>query len=376
MTSKRPKVLLLVKADVRPVPFGGVDRVVDLLARELQNRGVKVIRPEQRIHPTMSASGRGGLELVRSIVRVAAVVRDSGGFRNGRLDGIVSNATLSSIPLALLRKLRVLRTHIVWVLHESLVAVAEEKYRTKHLRSLYLSIVCWLMRSCVVVAVSRDLSDEISRCCSSLSPLIVPNVVDAVDVRRRSLEPPEPELEHAFLASARPRTVSVGRISPEKGFDILVRAIAAHPSDSRPDVWILGEGPERENLVNLCFELGVDEQVKFVGQVEHPEWFIALSDRVIVPSRREAFSLVAEEARALAKPVLLSDCSARFREIGALPPNRVFQLSEAPESLARALQSLEQTEIATPSTSLSAETDALVEWSSAWMRALELPLNH
>jgi len=94
--------------------------------------------------------------------------------------------------------------------------------------------------------------------------------------------------------------LGVGRLLPEKGFDVLIRAVA---QVGRPVV-LVGEGPERTALQVLAVEVGAD--LTLVGQVapgELGEWYRRASV-VAVPSRREGFGLVAAEAAAAGRAVV------------------------------------------------------------------------
>ncbi len=99
--------------------------------------------------------------------------------------------------------------------------------------------------------------------------------------------------------------VAVGRLSPEKGFDILMRAFARlvhHRSDLR--LVLVGDGQERRDLVRLARRLGVEDLVIFTGYSETPGDYMKQADIVILPSRSEGIPNVALEAMALCKPVV------------------------------------------------------------------------
>lgn len=75
-----------------------------------------------------------------------------------------------------------------------------------------------------------------------------------------------------------------GRFVPRKGFDVLIKAIAKLPNVT---LWLMGEGPEKQKLINLTTELNVSERVKFLGWVEEPIHYIKASDAFVMPSRHE-----------------------------------------------------------------------------------------
>jgi len=88
------------------------------------------------------------------------------------------------------------------------------------------------------------------------------------------------------------RTQDVIRI-----FDIVRKKIPAK-------LLMVGDGPERHHLEELCRELGTCDLVKFVGKVKDTERILAASDVFILPSESESFGLAALEAMAAKTPVI------------------------------------------------------------------------
>ena len=75
-----------------------------------------------------------------------------------------------------------------------------------------------------------------------------------------------------------------GRFVPRKGFDVLIKSIAKIPNIT---LWLMGEGPEKQKLVNLSSELDISDRIKFLGWVEEPIHYIKASDAFVMPSRHE-----------------------------------------------------------------------------------------
>lgn len=67
---------------------------------------------------------------------------------------------------------------------------------------------------------------------------------------------------------------------------------------------MVGDGPERHHLEELCRELGTCDMVKFIGKVKDTERVLAVSDLFILPSETESFGLAALEAMAARTPVI------------------------------------------------------------------------
>jgi glycosyltransferase involved in cell wall biosynthesis len=95
---------------------------------------------------------------------------------------------------------------------------------------------------------------------------------------------------------------AIGRLDQQKGFDLLIQAFRALPN---PDVQlnIYGEGPERPALQALAEG---DARIRFLGHAKDPVAAMRCVDAVVMPSRWEAYGLVAIEARAAGRPVLVS----------------------------------------------------------------------
>lgn len=98
-----------------------------------------------------------------------------------------------------------------------------------------------------------------------------------------------------------PLALALGRLHPNKGLDVLIRAAQTVPGLY---VWIAGEGPERENLQRLAHDLGVGERVKFLGWRNDRSSLFKTADFCVYPSREEPFGNVVVEAWASGTPLL------------------------------------------------------------------------
>ncbi|MEM6677965.1 MAG: glycosyltransferase family 4 protein, partial [Pseudomonadota bacterium] len=112
----------------------------------------------------------------------------------------------------------------------------------------------------------------------------------------------------------------IGRLDVQKGFDIAIRAFRA---SAGPDdvLRIVGDGPERASLEALA--LG-DAHIQFTGWATVPAEAMAACDAVLMPSRWEAFGLVALEAQAAGRLLVVSgmDGLADHQRHGAIGVGR------------------------------------------------------
>ena len=164
---------------------------------------------------------------------------------------------------------------------------------------------------------------------------LLPNPVSLADLDRgaRSLSegPSGPELSIA----------ATGRLVPDKGFDLLLRALALLGGDVPP--WrlaILGEGPEREALEALSRALDLDHRVTFLGYRENPFPILDRCDLFVLPSRIEAQPLALLEAMALGRPVVATDCPLGLSEVVEDGRSGLLVPPEDPPALAGAVRRL------------------------------------
>jgi glycosyltransferase involved in cell wall biosynthesis len=148
------------------------------------------------------------------------------------------------------------------------------------------------------ICVSRPVLESIVA--NGLEPRRVHLVRNGVDVARvRGLAAADP------IERTAPTVVAVGRLSLEKGFDLLIRAHAdVRHGGVLHELEIVGEGPEREALARLAEELNVADSVALVGFQENPYRRLAGAAAFVLPSRLEGFSLSLLEALALGVPVI------------------------------------------------------------------------
>jgi glycosyltransferase involved in cell wall biosynthesis len=97
---------------------------------------------------------------------------------------------------------------------------------------------------------------------------------------------------------------SIGRLDRQKGYDVLVSALAALPGASAV---LVGEGPERGPLLTLAHELGVGDRLHLAGHREDARDWLTTFDVFALPSRFEGLPLAALEAMLAHLPVVATD---------------------------------------------------------------------
>ena len=70
---------------------------------------------------------------------------------------------------------------------------------------------------------------------------------------------------------------------------------------------LIGDGPERHNIEQLCRELNLCDDIRFLGKQEMIEEILSICDLFVMPSETESFGLAALEAMACQVPVISSN---------------------------------------------------------------------
>jgi glycosyltransferase involved in cell wall biosynthesis len=103
----------------------------------------------------------------------------------------------------------------------------------------------------------------------------------------------------------------VGRLAPEKGIQYFLQAativIRSHPN---VEFVIVGDGPERLNLVATASKLGIQDKVRFLGKVDNMASVYASLDIVVSSSLKEGLPMTILEALAASRPVVATSVGA------------------------------------------------------------------
>ncbi len=114
--------------------------------------------------------------------------------------------------------------------------------------------------------------------------------------------------ESAAFTNGKLNIVSVGRLSPEKGQD-MIPMIARSLKDKGLDfLWTLvGDGPLMESLRQEVVRLNVTDVISFVGAKANPYPYFAGCDIFVQPSYTEGYSIVTREAAIFGKPIVATN---------------------------------------------------------------------
>jgi GalNAc-alpha-(1->4)-GalNAc-alpha-(1->3)-diNAcBac-PP-undecaprenol alpha-1,4-N-acetyl-D-galactosaminyltransferase len=144
-----------------------------------------------------------------------------------------------------------------------------------------------------------------------------------------------------LLVSREPLVLSIGRLVPQKGFDVLLRSFArVHEAFPAWRLAIVGEGPQGEALQSLVRELRIAEKVELFGRSPDIERWYARASIVAQASRFEGFPNVLLEAMGMGAAVVATDCRSGPRELIVDGDNGLLVAVGDEVALADALQRL------------------------------------
>lgn len=164
-----------------------------------------------------------------------------------------------------------------------------------------------------IIAVSENQASELKRFVPSAATkiIVIHNLTDVDGIWKKAEQQTEEEFD-----PQRFHIVTVGRVSHEKGMDIAVQVCAKLVKFGLKDIcwWLVGDGPEMQEVRALVTELGVAPYMKLVGMKENPYPYIRQANLYVQPSRVESFGLTMLEAMILGK-IVIATMTAGSKEI-------------------------------------------------------------
>jgi glycosyltransferase involved in cell wall biosynthesis len=193
----------------------------------------------------------------------------------------------------------------------------------------------------------------------TLSPRTIPEI-DRLLGRRIATAIPLPALDdavHQSAAASGKLIVAAGRLAPEKGYDVALKAFAK-VADTEARLAFVGDGPLRAELEALADRLGVRDRVTFVGYAPDIGPWLDRARLLLLSSWHEGFGAVIVEALGRGRPVIATDCTPAIRDLLWTPTHGRAVKPGDIDGLAAALQS----ELESPAPNPNALADAVAAY--------------
>lgn len=183
-------------------------------------------------------------------------------------------------------------------------------------RGLKFSMIKMLVRylyryADTVISNSEELASDLSRVTGRRVSVVYNPTINERLYRLAK----EPITEDWFDVKGSNTILAIGRLSPQKDFETLIRAFSILRKTCNARLIILGEGAERRQLESLAEALGVSREVSLPGFVENPYKFLKRSNLFVLSSVYEGLPNALIEALALKVPVVSTACRSGPAEI-------------------------------------------------------------
>ncbi len=188
-----------------------------------------------------------------------------------------------------------------------------------------------ILRNTAFEAISADIEREWLDL--GVPPARMFRMANGVDLERFRPGPVPPEVEASL--PPRPRVAFLGRLHPQKNLDRLLDAWPAVAARTAANLVLIGQGDDRDRLVEKARGLGLADRVHFAGLAANPADLLRAADVFALPSVAEGMSNALLEAMATALPCLASaiggntDLIADGRDGRLVPPDDTAAWSAA-----------------------------------------------
>lgn len=155
-----------------------------------------------------------------------------------------------------------------------------------------------------VTAVSHDLKRETYLSFKITNEIeVIPNFIDLEKFKKQKKD----HFKKAICPKGESLIVHTSNFRKVKRVGDVIKIFANIHNEIPAKLLMIGDGPERVRAESQCRELGISDDVRFLGKLEAVEEVLSVADLFIMPSEKESFGLAALEAMACEVPVISSN---------------------------------------------------------------------
>ncbi|WP_079687037.1 N-acetyl-alpha-D-glucosaminyl L-malate synthase BshA [Ohtaekwangia koreensis] len=152
-----------------------------------------------------------------------------------------------------------------------------------------------------VTAVSEDLKRETFDYFKILNDIeVIPNFIDLEKFKKQKKD----HFKKAICPNGESLIVHTSNFRKVKRIPDVIHVFANVRREIPAKLLMIGDGPERNHAEKMCRELGICDDIRFLGKLEAVEEVLSVADLFIMPSEKESFGLAALEAMACEVPVI------------------------------------------------------------------------
>ncbi len=155
-----------------------------------------------------------------------------------------------------------------------------------------------------VTAVSKDLRKETYEHFKISNDIeVIPNFIDLEKFKKQKKD----HFKKAICPQGESLIVHTSNFRKVKRIGDVIKIFDNIHKEIPSKLLMIGDGPERAHAESDCRELGISEDVRFLGKLEAVEEVLSVADLFLMPSEKESFGLAALEAMACEVPVVSSN---------------------------------------------------------------------
>lgn len=155
-----------------------------------------------------------------------------------------------------------------------------------------------------VTAVSADLARETYETFQITRHIeVIPNFIDLSRFKKQ----PKEHFKMAICPNGEKLLVHTSNFRKVKRIEDVIGMFALVRKEIEAKLLLVGDGPERPKMESLCREVGLCDDIRFLGKLDAVEELLSVCDLFVMPSEKESFGLAALEAMACEVPVISSN---------------------------------------------------------------------
>ncbi len=152
-----------------------------------------------------------------------------------------------------------------------------------------------------VTAVSEDLKLETFQHFQIQNEIeVIPNFIDLEKFKKQKKD----HFKKAICPNGESLIVHTSNFRKVKRIPDVIQIFANVRREIPAKLLMIGDGPERNHAEKMCRELGICDDIRFLGKLEAVEEVLSVADLFLMPSEKESFGLAALEAMACEVPVI------------------------------------------------------------------------
>lgn len=299
---------------------GGAERVISLLLKELENE------QNIKVHFMMMENGID-YDLPKSITPII--------LSNSKKSGIQKLLELPSVAIKLKKYIKENNINIVMSFlyrpnyinilakifgssHKSIINIRSTTSRYKNeglLGKINLFLINNLFdKADLIISNSKGVDEDLKSIMNITTNTKV--IYNPVDIKYINSKKDICEDVDFDFKEDKKYVISVGRLIPlKRNIDLIKAFFELQKEDDNLEVLFLGDGILKNDLINECVKLNIENKVHFLGNVKNPFYYLSRSNLFVLNSQIEGFPNVLVEAMTCGLPVISSDCKSGPKEI-------------------------------------------------------------